>query len=103
MHFPQKACLLEAPSQKRERENSEAMGGIWIGMSSSITNQPVYFDFLAGQIKLATFIASLMKSQQDIFRQDARAELFVRNSIRLLQDCPVQLQNPRRVWIPVVA
>lgn len=44
--------LLEAPAQKKAREDCEAMGGIWAGMAPTIKNKQVYSDFIHAQTKV---------------------------------------------------
>jgi transformation/transcription domain-associated protein len=43
---------LESPAQKEARENLEAMGGFWSGMSADIQNPVAYSDFLSAQAKV---------------------------------------------------
>ena len=50
---------LEAPAQKKAREDCEAMGGIWAGMANSIKNSVAYSDFIHTQIKVCLFIYDL--------------------------------------------
>jgi transformation/transcription domain-associated protein len=45
--------LLESPSQKKAREEFEARGGIWSGMSPTIKNQLAYTDFITCQIRVS--------------------------------------------------
>lgn len=42
---------LESPAQKKAREDSEAMGSVWTGMSTTITNHGIYHDLISAQIK----------------------------------------------------
>ena len=44
--------ILEAPVQKKAREDFEAMGGIWAGTASSIKNPMIYADCIGAQIKV---------------------------------------------------
>lgn len=44
---------LEAPAQKKARENYEAMGGFWAGMAPTIRNGQAYTDFIIAQIKVS--------------------------------------------------
>jgi transformation/transcription domain-associated protein len=56
---------LEAPAQKKTREDYEAMGGIWAGMAPSIKNASAYSDFIHTQIKVCFFTSGcilLLKS-----------------------------------------
>lgn len=43
---------LESPVQHKAREDLEAMGGFWAGVSPSIRNQGLYSDFIQAQIKV---------------------------------------------------
>lgn len=43
---------LEAPAQKKAREDFEAMGGFWAGISPTIRNVQAYTDFITSQIKV---------------------------------------------------
>lgn len=46
------ALALESPAQKKAREDYEAMGGIWAGMTPTIKNASAYTDFIHAQIKV---------------------------------------------------
>jgi transformation/transcription domain-associated protein len=46
---------LESPAQQTARENHEAMGGFWSGMSPTIQNPTAYSDFLSAQAKVIFF------------------------------------------------
>ena len=43
----------EAPAQKQAREDYEAMGNLWVGVSPAIKNQQIYSDCLTAQIKVS--------------------------------------------------
>jgi transformation/transcription domain-associated protein len=45
--------LLESPSQKKAREDYEAMGGVWSGMAPTIKNAQAFTDFVICQIKVS--------------------------------------------------
>lgn len=47
---------LEAPAQKKAREDYEAMGGFWAGMVPTIRNPQAYTDFIIAQIKVCSFL-----------------------------------------------
>jgi transformation/transcription domain-associated protein len=47
-----KFLSLEAPAQKKAREDCEAMGNFWSGMSSTICNPSAYSEFIGAQIKV---------------------------------------------------
>lgn len=44
---------LEAPAQKKAREDFEAMGGFWSGIAPNVRNQQAYTDFVNAQIKVS--------------------------------------------------
>lgn len=48
------ALALQSPAQQKAREDYEAMGGIWSGVSPAIKNATAYSDFLHCQIKVST-------------------------------------------------
>jgi transformation/transcription domain-associated protein len=50
---------LESPAQQTARENHEAMGGFWSGMSPTIQNPTAYSDFLSAQAKVIFLTFSL--------------------------------------------
>ncbi len=50
---------LEAPAQKKAREEFEAAGGFWAGMAPTITNPGSYGDFVNAQIKVCLVCALL--------------------------------------------
>lgn len=43
---------LESPAQKKAREDSDAMGSVWTGMSTTIKNPTIYHDLISAQIKV---------------------------------------------------
>jgi transformation/transcription domain-associated protein len=47
-----KIISVEAPAQKKSREDVEAMGGVWAGMAPTIKNVGVYYDFINAQIRV---------------------------------------------------
>lgn len=52
LHF--EVLAVEAPAQKKARENYEAMGGFWSGMSESIRNAQAYSDLILAQVKVSS-------------------------------------------------
>jgi transformation/transcription domain-associated protein len=51
---------LEVPMQRKAREDFEAMGGHWAGMTPSIKNAHAYTDFIAAQIKVCCSSAEII-------------------------------------------
>lgn len=43
---------LDAPAQKKAREDYEAMGGFWSGMAPTIKNPQIYADYMTGEVKV---------------------------------------------------
>lgn len=52
LHF--EVLAVEAPAQKKAREDYEAMGGFWSGMSESIRNAQAYSDLILAQVKVSS-------------------------------------------------
>lgn len=50
---------MEAPAQKKYREDCEAMGNIWSGTAPTIKNTQVYTDFIHMQTKVLWFLLLL--------------------------------------------
>jgi transformation/transcription domain-associated protein len=57
LHF--EVLAVEAPAQKKARENYEAMGGFWSGMSETIPNAQAYSDLILAQVKVGSFSYTL--------------------------------------------
>lgn len=53
LHF--EVLAVEAPAQKKAREDYEAMGGFWSGMSETIPNAQAYSDLILAQVKVGSF------------------------------------------------
>jgi transformation/transcription domain-associated protein len=51
LHF--EVLAVEAPAQKKAREDYEAMGGYWSGMSGTIRNAQAYSDLILAQVKVS--------------------------------------------------
>jgi transformation/transcription domain-associated protein len=45
---------VEAPTQKKVREDFEAIGGFWSGMSDTIRNAQAYSDLILSQVKVGS-------------------------------------------------
>lgn len=45
---------LEAPAQKKAREDSEAMGNVWVGVAPTVPNVSIYTDFVGAQVKVCS-------------------------------------------------
>jgi transformation/transcription domain-associated protein len=52
LHF--EVLAVEAPAQKKAREDYEAMGGFWSGMSGTIRNSQAYSDLILAQVKVGS-------------------------------------------------
>ncbi|KAK7060621.1 transcription-associated protein 1 [Paramarasmius palmivorus] len=76
---------LVPPAQMKERDDYEAMGGIWAGMASTIKNPGAYTDFISAQIKLLSYMLYITKQLND---QPEFGERLTLAALRLLQDCP---------------
>ncbi|KAJ7498882.1 hypothetical protein FB451DRAFT_1427318, partial [Mycena latifolia] len=90
---------LESPAQKAARENLEAMGGFWSGMSPDIQNTVQYSDFLSAQAKILSYLTYVMRWGVD--NQDAYGDTLLLATLRLLQDCPVNAIGTRKELIVV--
>ncbi|KAH7909445.1 hypothetical protein BJ138DRAFT_1066999 [Hygrophoropsis aurantiaca] len=77
---------LESPAQKKAREDREAMGGYWAGMTPTIQNPHTYTDFITAQIKMVSYVAYMMRGFGEQF--DSFGERLILSALRLLQDCP---------------
>ncbi|KAG6816156.1 hypothetical protein H0H87_008290 [Tephrocybe sp. NHM501043] len=80
------ALKLEAPAQKKAREEYEAMDGIWSGMAPTIKNAPAYTEFIHAQIKVLSYVAYVMRFSGEPDEQSA--ETLILTALRMLQDCP---------------
>jgi transformation/transcription domain-associated protein len=67
LHF--EVLAVEAPAQKKAREDYEAMGGFWSGMSGTIRNPHAYSDLILAQVKVdSAHQASASSHLQSFFR-----------------------------------
>ncbi|KAJ7700136.1 hypothetical protein B0H17DRAFT_1158131 [Mycena rosella] len=90
---------LESPAQKAARENHEAMGGFWSGMSPDIQNTIAYSDFLSAQAKILSYLTYVMRWGVD--NQETYGDTLLLATLRLLQDCPVNAIGTRKELIVV--
>ncbi|KAG7449166.1 uncharacterized protein BT62DRAFT_1073682 [Guyanagaster necrorhizus] len=90
---------LEAPAQKKAREEFEAAGGFWAGMAPTITNPGSYGDFVNAQIKMLSYLAFIMRFNPE--SSDVHGETLVLHALRILQDCPMN-GIPQRKELMVV-
>ncbi|THH10763.1 hypothetical protein EW146_g8270 [Bondarzewia mesenterica] len=90
---------LEAPAQKKAREDFEAMGGFWAGMSPTIRNVQAYTDFINSQIKMVSYLAYILRGLGDQY--DIYGDTLLLSSLRLLQDIPAAAIVARRDFMIV--
>ncbi|KAI0068843.1 FAT-domain-containing protein [Artomyces pyxidatus] len=90
---------LEAPAQKKAREDVEAMGGFWAGMSSTIKNPQAYTDFINAQIKMVSYLAYILRGLGEQYHSYGNTLLLA--SLRLLQDIPANAIPARRDFMIV--
>lgn len=103
---------LEAPAQKKAREDYEAMGGIWAGMAPSIKNASAYSDFIHTQIKVCFSVLVvcilLLKTHQMLSylafvmrvlgeTDESYGQTLTLSALRMLQDCPTNGISLRKV------
>lgn len=53
---------VQSPIQKKAREDFEAMGGIWNGMSEAIKNEAMYSDYILAEVKVRNIRLACMYS-----------------------------------------
>ncbi|KAF9075762.1 FAT domain-containing protein [Rhodocollybia butyracea] len=85
---------LEAPAQKKDREDTEAMGSIWTGMSPTIKNPALYQDFISAQIKMLSYLAFVMRHSPE--QSDNYGDRLILHALRLQQDCPANAMSLRK-------
>ncbi|KAJ7180147.1 FAT domain-containing protein [Mycena crocata] len=90
---------LESPEQKSARENHEAMGGFWSGMSPTMPNPLAYSDFLSAQVKILSYLTYVMRWGVD--NQETYGDTLLLSTLRLLQDCPANSIATRKELIVV--
>ncbi|KAJ7507855.1 hypothetical protein B0H11DRAFT_2271401 [Mycena galericulata] len=90
---------LESSAQKTARENYEAMGQFWSGMSPDIQNPVAYSDFLYAQAKILSYLTYVMRWGVD--NQETYGDTLLLATLRLLQDCPVGAIGTRKDLIVV--
>ncbi|KAH9045426.1 hypothetical protein EDB85DRAFT_2130014 [Lactarius pseudohatsudake] len=92
LHF--EVLAVEAPAQKKAREDYEAMGGFWSGMSGTIRNAQAYSDLILAQVKMLSYIAYVLRSLGD--QHESHGDSLLLASLRLLQDIPAHDISSRR-------
>ncbi|KAI0284236.1 FAT domain-containing protein [Russula aff. rugulosa BPL654] len=92
LHF--EVLAVEAPAQKKAREDYEAMGGFWSGMSESIRNAQAYSDLILAQVKMLSYVAYVLRSLGD--QHESHGDSLLLASLRLLQDIPAHDISSRR-------
>lgn len=85
---------LESPTQKKAREDFEAMGGVWAGPAPNHVNPGIFSDFILAQGKTVSYLAFLLRSQPD--KYEAWGDVLTSTTLRLLQDCPAHMISPRK-------
>jgi transformation/transcription domain-associated protein len=65
LHF--EVLAVEAPAQKKAREDFEAMGGFWSGMSGTIRNAQAYSDLILAQVKVGSSMCPIPLFSYRIF------------------------------------
>jgi transformation/transcription domain-associated protein len=110
LHF--EVLAVEAPAQKKAREDYEAMGGFWSGMSGTIRNAQAYSDLILAQVKVScllhavflrpmnhfqmlSYIAYVLRGLGD--QHESHGDSLLLASLRLLQDIPAHDISSRRV------
>ncbi|KZT05505.1 atypical/PIKK/TRRAP protein kinase [Laetiporus sulphureus 93-53] len=102
---------VESPIQKKTREDYEAMGGIWAGMSPEIKNTSAFSDLMVAQVKTASYLAFVLRgpspdeggvSEEERIELRNKFGILIGASIRILQDCPATATTPRRDLLIVV-
>lgn len=102
---------LQSAAQQAARENHEAMGQFWSGMSPDVQNAMAYSDFLAAQAKVfkqlqcCTYLLTLPQilsyltyvMRWGVESQEAYGDTLLLSTLRLLQDCPVNAIGTRKV------
>ncbi|TFY60353.1 hypothetical protein EVJ58_g5210 [Rhodofomes roseus] len=88
------ALMVEAPIQRKAKEDYEAMGGHWAGMAPGFKNPAVFSDFTSAQIKLLSCLAFMYRGGSEQF--GAEGDTLAITAVRLLQDCPPSAIAARR-------
>ena len=86
---------IQPPAQQKAREDHEAMGGIWAGMSPTMKNTTLYTDYILSQIKVISSSLYLVRALADQY--DAEGEKLALALLRLFQDCPATAITARKV------
>ncbi|KAI9508927.1 FAT domain-containing protein, partial [Russula earlei] len=92
LHF--EVLAIEAPAQKKAREDYEAMGGFWSGMSGTIRNAQAYSDLILAQVKMLSYVAYVLRGLGD--QHESHGDSLLLASLRLLQDIPAHDIPSRR-------
>ncbi|KAI0268276.1 hypothetical protein BC834DRAFT_968481 [Gloeopeniophorella convolvens] len=92
LHF--EVLAVEAPAQKKAREDFEAMGGFWSGMSEAVRNAQAYSDLILAQVKMLSYIAYVLRGLGE--QHESHGDSLLIASLRLLQDIPAHDISSRR-------
>jgi len=110
LHF--EVLAVEAPAQKKAREDYEAMGGFWSGMSGTIRNAQAYSDLILAQVKVGSSCSPYVLCLQDFSQMlsyvayvlrglgdqpESHGDSLLLAALRLLQDIPAHDISSRRV------
>ncbi|RPD67165.1 atypical/PIKK/TRRAP protein kinase [Lentinus tigrinus ALCF2SS1-7] len=91
---------LQPPAQRKAREDHEAMGGVWAGMSPTIKNGQLYTDYIVSQVKVISSTLYLIRGMPEPY--DAEGEKLALALLRLFQDCPAMAISARKELIPLL-
>lgn len=86
---------LQPPAQRKAREDFEAMGGVWSGLSPTVKNVSIYTDYIVSQIRVVSSTLYLVRGLPDQY--DAEGEKLALTLPRLFQDCPAMAISARKV------
>ena len=89
---------LQPPAQQKAREDFEAIGGIWAGVSLTVKNASLYSDYIMSQIRVISSCLYLIRGLPE--PHDAEGEKLVLTLLRLFQDCPAMAISARKVVFP---
>ncbi|KAH9951586.1 hypothetical protein B0H21DRAFT_818036 [Amylocystis lapponica] len=85
---------VQSSTQKKAREDYEAMGGHWTGMAPAIRNSGAYADLVAAQIKMVSYLAFVLRGLGEQY--ESEGETLLLSALRILQDCPANAIPARK-------
>lgn len=86
---------LQPPAQQKAREDYEAMGNVWAGMSPTIKNTQLYTDYIISQVRVIQSSLYLARAIPEV--NDTEGEKLALALLRLFQDCPAMAITARKV------